>query len=76
MILVREYQLTNINWVLIPNLLPPIVKDIPVSELKDDDWKLAPGWRFGIATFSQYVEVHSERTFYNLLKNQANLPFK
>lgn len=74
--LIREYQLKDVNWVLTPGILKTIDESIPPSEFKHDGWDLAPLNRFGINTFSQYIEVESLEDFLQFLEKTSEPPLQ
>ena len=71
MILIREYQLKDINWVLLPDLLAPITDSIPANERKRDEWALYPAERFCISTLSQHTEVDTADDFLQFIEKST-----
>lgn len=76
MILIREYQLKEINWILLPDLLTAIAESIPANERKRDDWVLSPAEKYRTSTFSQHIEVDTAEDFLQFIAKSTEPPLQ
>lgn len=72
----RNYEPTDVNWVILPDLMERITSEIPDNEKREGERgdELDPAPKFCIKTFSQDIVIDGPQEFIDFVRNTTEQP--